>query len=221
MARRWRREHHHLRHRNQRPALYKEPSEDPRQPHIVELAALLYDDQTGEQNGHLHSIIRPDGWTIPDDVAEIHGITTERAMDEGRPEAEVLAEFLELHSRCALRVAHNEAFDQRIVRIAIKRFGDRLPGWMGYSQERKDEMADVFKAAPKYCTMKAATKPCDLPPTPAMLARGMKWNKNPSMSEAYLHFTGKDLGEDAHSALFDARACAEVYFAMNPVAVAA
>jgi len=133
------------------------------------------------------------------DVAEIHGITTERAMDEGRPEAEVLAEFLELHARCALRVAHNEDFDQRIVRIAIKRFG------AGATQEERDAIADAFKAAPKYCTMKSDAK-----------ARGVKW---PKLVEAYKHHTGKDLGEDAHSALFDAQACAEVYFAMNPVAV--
>jgi DNA polymerase III subunit epsilon len=179
---------------------YKQPSEMPHQPHIVELAALLYDDATGELVEQLHAIIRPDGWIIPDDVAEIHGITTERAMDEGRPEAKVLAEFLELHARCALRVAHNEDFDQRIVRIAIKRLGD------GTTQEERDAIADAFKAAPKYCTMKADAK-----------ARGVKW---PKLVEAYKHHTGREL-EGAHSALADARACTEVYFAMNPVAVAA
>ncbi|TPG08285.1 3'-5' exonuclease [Rhodanobacter glycinis] len=180
--------------------LYKEPSEDPRQPHIVELAALLYDDATGELVEQLHAIVRPDGWIIPDDVAEIHGITTERAMDEGRPEAEVLAEFLALHARCSLRVAHNEDFDQRIVRIAIKRLGE------GATQEERDAIADAFKSAPKYCTMKTDAK-----------ARGVKW---PKLVEAYKHHTGREL-EGAHSALFDARACAEVYFAMNPIAAVA
>jgi DNA polymerase III subunit epsilon len=174
---------------------YKQPSEMPHQPHIVELAALLFDEDTGELVDQLHAIVRPDGWIIPDDVAAIHGITTERAMDEGRPEAEVLAEFLELHSRCALRVAHNEDFDQRIVRIAIKRLGD------GATQEERDAIADAFKAAPKYCTMKSDAK-----------ARGVKW---PKLVEAYKHHTGREL-EGAHSALADAKACAEVYFAMNP-----
>lgn len=180
--------------------LYKEPSEDPRQPHIVELAALLFDDNTRELIDQMHAIVRPDGWIIPDDVAEIHGITIERAMDEGRPEAEVLAEFLALHARCSLRVAHNEDFDQRIVRIAIKRLGN------GATQEERDAIADAFKAAPKYCTMKADAK-----------ARGVKW---PKLVEAYKHHTGREL-ENAHSAMFDARACAEVYFAMNPVRSAA
>ncbi len=172
---------------------YKQPSEMPHQPHIVELAALLYDDTTGELVEQLHAIIRPDGWIIPDDVAEIHGITTERAMDEGRPEAEVLAEFLELHSRCSLRVAHNEDFDQRIVRIAIKRYADP-------DQCNADAIADAFKAAPKYCTMKTDAK-----------TRGIKW---PKLAEAYKHYTGKEL-EGAHGALADAMACAEVYFAIT------
>lgn len=176
---------------------YKQPSEMPHQPHIVELAALLYDDTTGEQVEQLHAIVRPDGWIIPDDVAAIHGITTERAMDEGRPEAEVLAEFLALHARAGLRVAHNEDFDQRIMRIAIKRVG------AGATQEERDAIADAFKAAPKYCTMKTDAK-----------ARGVKW---PKLVEAYKHHTGREL-ENAHSALFDARACAELYFVMNPIA---
>lgn len=173
---------------------YKQPSEMPHQPHIVELAALLFDENTGDLVDQLHAIVRPDGWIIPDDVAAIHGITTERAMDEGRPENEVLAEFLALHSRCALRIAHNEDFDQRIVRIAIKRLGD------GATQEERDAIADEFKAAPKYCTMKADAK-----------ARGVKW---PKLVEAYKHHTGNEL-VGAHGALADARACAEVYFAMQ------
>jgi DNA polymerase III subunit epsilon len=179
---------------------YKQPSEMPHQPHIVELAALLFDDATGELLEQMHAIVRPDGWEISEETTAIHGITTERAMDEGRPEAEVLAEFLALHSRCTLRVAHNEDFDQRIVRIAIKRLG------AGATQEERDAIADAFKAAPKYCTMKADAK-----------ARGVKW---PKLIDAYKHHTGREL-ENAHSALFDAQACAEVYFAMNPVRSAA
>lgn len=183
--------------------LYHEPSEGENQPHIVELAALLFDGQTLVDR--VHYIIRPDGWTIPDDVAEIHGITTERAMDEGIPEHQVLEAYLALHERAELRVAHNEPFDARIIRIGIKRFAPGTP-------EERDVIADAYKVAPRYCTMRVATKPCNLPPTRAMLAKGMKFNKNPNLAEAYKHYTGKEL-EGAHSALVDAKACAEIYFA--------
>jgi DNA polymerase-3 subunit epsilon len=199
--------------------LYKEPSEDPRQPHIVEIAALLHND-AGALVDQFHAIIRPDGWVIPDEVAAIHGITTERAMDEGIPEHEALRSFLALWARADIRVAHNESFDQRILRIGLKRFGNAQPGWEKTPQEHKDIIADRFKAAPAYCTMKASTKPCGLPPTPAMLAKNMRWNKNPSLTEAHQHFFGTGF-DGAHSALDDAQACARVYYALNPVAAVA
>jgi len=183
--------------------LYHEPSEGDNQPHIVELAALLIDEETGEDVDTFHCIVKPNGWTIPDEVVAIHGITNERAMDEGIDEAEALENFLAIHKLCGLRVAHNEPFDARIARIAIKRFG-------GETQEERDAIADTFKSAPRYCTMRASTKACALPPTEAMLAKGMRFNKNPSLAEAYRHFTGEDL-QGAHSAMADARGCAEVY----------
>jgi DNA polymerase III epsilon subunit-like protein len=194
--------------------LYKEPSEDPRQPHIVEIAALLHDD-AGQLVETFHAIVRPDGWTIPDDVAEIHGITTERAMDEGIPEAEALSLFLELHTRADIRVAHNESFDARILRIAIKRYG------AGETQEDRDALADAFKAAPKYCTCNSAKPIMRLPATEKMVASGKgHWFKPPTMQEAHTHFLGKPF-DGAHGASADAKACAAVYFAMNPAAVAA
>lgn len=126
---------------------WRQPSEAPHQPHIVELAAKLIDLPTGELLGQMDVIIRPDGWTIPDDVAELHGITTEKALAEGIPEAEAVTMFLALHAQADTRTAFNESFDARIMRIALKRFRD-------------DDVADAFKAAPAFCCADMATKPC-------------------------------------------------------------
>ena len=203
--------------------LFNDPSEDPRQPHIVELAAILIDDKTREEKGLVHYIVRPDGWTIPAEVAAIHGITQERAMDEGIPEWKVIREFHELNQQADLRVAHNGQFDDRIMRIGIKRFGDGctdnvsvgLEAWRGYTQEYKDDLADAFKSRPSYCTMKNSTNILNLPATPAMVKSGRgSWKKQPSLAEAYRHFFGEEL-QVAHSALYDARNCAKIYFALT------
>lgn len=194
--------------------LWKEPSELPEQPHIVELAALLYDEDTAKRVESYHSIVRPDGWIISPENASIHGITHERAMDEGRPEHEVVEGFLALVYKSDHIVAHNAQFDNRIMRIATKRFGDGRATWQTLTQFEKDAIADDFKARKSVCTAKLSTKPCGLPPTPAMLAKGMRWNKTPTLTEAYKHFTGKEL-VGAHGALADATACAEVYFAIR------
>lgn len=199
---------------------WNQPSESEQQPHLVEIAALLFDGTT--EIDRFHTIVRPDGWTIPDEVAQIHGITTERAMDEGIPEPEAVARFLSLHAQSDLRVAHNESFDARILRIAIKRYGHGANGWDMLTQDERDAIADAFKARPAYCTSNAAKPLMKLPPTPKMLASPRFRNsyKQPNLQEAHQHFLGESF-EGAHGALADAEACARVYFAMTKVPAAA
>lgn len=67
--------------------LFKEPSEHPDQPHIVQLAACLVDLDTRKTIASMDVIVKPNGWTIPAEVSAIHGITTEHAMDVGISEA--------------------------------------------------------------------------------------------------------------------------------------
>ena len=56
-------------------------------PHVVQLAWAF-----GEKERSF--IVKPDGWIIPDEVVEIHGITTERAIAEGVPFDVIVDEFL-------------------------------------------------------------------------------------------------------------------------------
>lgn len=187
--------------------LFKEPSEDPRQPHIVQLGALLVDTDTRKVLSSLDLIIRPDGWTISDEVAAIHGITTEKAAAVGVDESLAVELLLDLHSRAGLRVAHNEAFDARIVRIALMRFF-------------APKEADAWKEAPAECTADQATPIMAMPPTEKMVRAGFKHHKKPNLREAYRHFIGQDL-ENAHSAMADTKACAAIWFAMREPALAA
>jgi DNA polymerase-3 subunit epsilon len=174
--------------------LFNDPSEDPRQPHIVQIAALLTDgDEVVER---YTATVKPEGWIIPDDVAAIHGITTERALAEGVPERDVVTAFLSLWRKAARRVAHNETFDARIIRIALMRFYDAA-------------LADEWKASPSGCTATASTKVLKLPPTAKMLAAGRRHYKTPNLGEAYQFFLGRQL-ENAHTAEADAIACFEV-----------
>ena len=179
---------------------FKAPSESAHQPHIVQLAALLVDMDTRETIQSMDVICRPDGWTIPDEVAAVHGITTEHAAEVGIPEHLAVSMFMELWAGRA-RVAHNEQFDARIVRIALMRF-------------HSEEAADIWKSGPTECTARLATPICALPPTEKMKAVGRFHHKTPNLGEAYRHFTGNDL-VNAHSAMADVIACRDVYFAIK------
>ena len=75
---------------------WKMPSEDPRQPHLQQVAAALVD-AAGQVKRTMNRIVKPDGWVVTAEMTKIHGITHERAMDEGVPEPEVLEELLAMH----------------------------------------------------------------------------------------------------------------------------
>lgn len=93
------------------------PSEDPSQPHITQLAAELCDERSGNTIATMDVLIKPDGWTIPEDLAELTGITTDRALAEGIDRADALRQFTEMWHRASMRVGHNESFDARMLRI--------------------------------------------------------------------------------------------------------
>jgi DNA polymerase-3 subunit epsilon len=181
--------------------LFNEPSEDPRQPHIVQLAAILVDLDTRKQLASIDLTIRPHDWNIPDDVAKIHGITNEIALDIGVPELVALESFTALWLRSDIRIGHNEQFDARIIRIALHRFD---PGME----------ADKWKAGRAECTQALATPILKLPPTEKMLRAGFNKHKSANLREAYRHFFGDEL-VGAHSAIEDAKGCMHVYFAIK------
>lgn len=180
--------------------LFREPSSHPGQPHIVQLAAALVNMETAAVVASIDVIVRPEGWAIPTEVAAIHGITTERAMDEGVPEPLVLDMLLQLWGGQRTRIAHNEQFDARIVRIATLR--------------HRPDMADPWEAGRAECTAQLATPIMKLPPTERMLAAGRTHPKTPNLGEAFRHFIGAEL-TNAHSAMPDVLACKDVYFAIK------
>lgn len=172
---------------------FRAPASHPSQPHIVQLAAILFEDG-GTERGTLSVLIKPDGWIIPDEAAAIHGITTEMALAGGIPIMSALAvfsNFLHLTDRI---VAHNIDFDTLIVSADLARLTS--PG------ARKCE--ERLKVTPMYCTMKNTMQICQLPGQYG----DYKW---PKLTEAHKHLFGADI-EGAHDAMADVRACARIYF---------
>lgn len=182
--------------------LWREPSDDPRQPYIIQLAAILQDDD-GQVIKTLDALIKPEGWEIPEQITSITKITMDMVQDAGRPLAEVLSEFVEMANGADI-VAHNAQFDMRMLRIALMRLG----GHDAFLSALKE------KQIPIHCTADMATPIVNLPPTTKMKAAGFKKPKRCKLEEAVRFFFDEPL-DGAHNALVDVEACARIFWHMK------
>lgn len=172
------------------------PVDDSDQPHIVQLAAQLCEDD-GTPVSSFSFIIDPgvnEGVSIPDQASNVHGITNERAFKFGISPELALSAFGHLYQRCDLVCAHNIKFDKAVMETAIARHHKQVKSL----------------AKPLFCTMEAASPIVNLPPTDKMIAAGFNKPKPPKLEECIQHFFNEDLA-GAHDAMVDVEACRRVY----------
>lgn len=170
--------------------LWDQPSDDPAQPHIVDLAISLFD-RTGLEIDRFDAIVNP-GVPIPPDVAAIHGITTEIAQERGIAPVDAFDRFRLMLPQAEIIVGHNVSFDIRMMRILAARV----------TGEKWDN------PKPTFCTMHKSTKHCRIPSPRARHENDFKW---PRLTEAYQHFFGEELAE-AHRARPDCDGAARIFF---------
>ena len=171
------------------------PADHADQPRIVDLAGVLCDD-AGAEVARYESIVKPDGWTVHEGAARVHGITTEIAAKEGQPIAAVLDGFDALVSKAGLLVAFNLRFDDKLLRGERRRLG----------------RPDGFGTVPVFCAMKGATPLCKIEPTKKMKTAGFTKFKTPRLSEAVKVLLERE-HDGAHRAMADALATRDLYFA--------
>jgi len=171
------------------------PSSDYRNwPRMVQIAWLLVDENQDIKSKNNY-IIKPEGFKIPNRVIKIHGITTEKALDEGVPVNHALHRFLMDANFADVLVAHNVAYDYGVVR------GELL----------RNNVPDFLKNHPKFCTM---TSKQVLDFCKSFRSNGSR--QCPSLSELYFLLFNEKL-ENAHDALTDTEACASCFFELKKV----
>lgn len=169
--------------------VWKEPSDHPDQPHIVDIAIDLWDgDQLTRQ---FDAIVNP-GIEIPEDVSSIHGITTEMARDTGITKEALLEAFMDMAQGADLIVGHNVSFDIRMIRIeAAKARGEKWDNPL-----------------PTFCTMRKSTNHCKILSAKPRHEQDWKW---PRLTEAFAHFFNEEI-PDAHRARPDCDASRRIFF---------
>ncbi|HAT71405.1 MAG TPA: 3'-5' exonuclease [Elusimicrobia bacterium] len=162
-------------------------------PRLIQLAYFL-SDAGGNKLAGGDFIIKPEGFTIPEEAARIHGITTERANAEGHALLPVLRDFQAAIGRADCLVAHNMSFDEKIVGAEFLR----------------NNMQDILPAKTRVCTMHSSTNYCAIPGP-----YGFKW---PKLIELHskLFQTGFDA---AHNAAADVSAMIKCFWELKRLGV--
>lgn len=159
-------------------------------PRMVQLAWQLHD-ASGKLISAQNFIVKPEGFTIPFNTVKIHGITTERALEEGHDLKEVLAAFEQDRARALYAVGHNIAFDINVVSAENHRLGESFP------------LLDMGRLD----TMELSTDYCAIP---GGRGGGFKW---PKLDELHIKIFGEAFA-DAHDAAYDVDATARCFFAL-------
>lgn len=163
-------------------------------PRMVQLAYVAYETEA-DLISEANYIIRPNGFTIPKQASDVHGIITERAIREGTSLDRVLDDFDYLVKQANYLVAHNINFDKKIVGAEMIRSG----------------MENSVYWKKKICTMRSSTSYCGI----KNARGGTKW---PKLSELHIKLFGEDF-EDAHDALADIRATARCFWELKKLGI--
>jgi DNA polymerase III epsilon subunit-like protein len=172
------------------PLNYKAPSSDTNNwPRLVQLAWIL----TDEESNRIHTgnlIVKPDGFMIPADAANVHGITTQKAKEEGVPLVEAIEQFKADLDVATYIIGHNIEFDKKIVGAEMIRLG----------------MKDELENKKSYCTMQSSIELCKI--------SGIYGYKYPKLQELYKKLFGEDF-EDAHNAMSDIEATEKCFWELR------
>lgn len=95
-------------------------------PRCIQIAWQLHDDM-GRLIEHRDYLIKPDGFNIPYDSEQIHGISTALAEEQGVPISEVLKEFNQALGKAKFVVGQNIRFDLNIMGSEFYRYGVETP----------------------------------------------------------------------------------------------
>lgn len=157
-------------------------------PRLVQIAWIVCDNDRTILEREC-TLVKPDGFTIGPASTQIHGITNERAVREGKDIRSVLLDFSRAATFSTVAVAHNISFDMHVIESECIRNGLDLP----------------FRRTQNVCTMESS----------GLVYGSKRGGRCKWLTLAELHevLFGIDY-EGHHDAGHDVTACAQCFFEM-------
>ena len=151
-------------------------------PHVTQLSAVLYDTEVNCIVSHINYYVKiPTDIAIPEIVTQITGIDVHVCAKLGLPIQDVLLSLYEMYSECDCMVAHNYAFDSKMLMVEMLRNRYALPPYA-----RSMFLASI---PPHICTMEDNNMLCKIWHTNAKT--GSRFIKFPRLSELYERIFGR------------------------------
>ncbi len=144
-------------------------------------------------------IIKPNGYEIPKEASDLHGITTEIAENEGVYLDEIIIEFIDDCRQAKNIIGHNIYFDTSSLKantIKLINKNDLSGGWLNDINEALDKSKRID-------TMMKTIKFCGLPKPHG---NGLKF---PKLQELHVKLFGHEF--DAHNSKNDVMATEKCY----------
>lgn len=162
-------------------------------PRLVQLSWIVTDENGNKLKSGDH-IVRPSGFTIPKKASDIHGITTQMAMEKGDDLTSVIAEFMDDFNASELIVGHNIEFDKNVLGAELRRMG----------------MRDIVRSKKSVCTMKSSKDYYAVP--------GKKGYRYPSLRKLHIKLFGKPF-DGAHDSASDTEATERCFCKLKELGV--
>ena len=176
-------------------------------PHIVQFSYIVFDMDSNEIVKIKDSIIKvPDGFTITEENAKIHGITTEISLVKGVDLLPVLEEFFADFDSADHIVGHNVSFDINMIKAELQRL------IMNSSDKKLQEYLTTINTSTKfYCTMQETIELCAIELKDKY---GRPYKKFPKLVELYQKMFGVT-PKNLHNSLNDVIVCLRCFIKLK------
>lgn len=172
-------------------------------PHVVQFSYIIFDTESNKIVKIKDCIIKvPDGFTIAEENAKIHGITTEISLAQGIGLQPVLEEFFADFDTSDHIVGHNVSFDINMIKAELQRLitdsfnVDEVTKLQGY-------LTKITTSTKFYCTMQETIDYCAIELKDKY---GRPYKKFPKLLELYQKMFGLT-PKNLHNSLNDVIVC--------------
>lgn len=182
------------------------------EPYITQLSFAMYDFKTKSLIKTYNAFINiPQTVFISEKITEITGITREK-LNDGIDIREALESLYDAYSRCDILVAHNLAFDSKVIEMEAKRNFDRFENrnMAPYIVWMFDDTFSKLTYIIMKCTMNMSIDLCNIE---KVNSRGT-YKKFPSLCELHEKLF-QSTPENLHNSMVDVLVCLRCYLNME------